>query len=218
MKHAVSWGEIVTPVFLEPEPGELFRKLTDQVGAVYFISSRGRLYSMLKQRYLKGNKRQVFTQFYCQYMLSDHFWRPTHQLVMRAFGPPQPSPKHEIDHIDNNGGNNVIENLQWVTRAENIALSFARGRKIKRGPDHWNHGKTPSAETRAKMSASKRGAKHPRFAGYWVVDRIRYNSTSEAAESVGTYPKRVYNWCRAGRNGWYFEPVSPKMGKNKSKR
>lgn len=44
-----------------------------------------------------------------------------HQLVMEVWGPPKPSEKHEIDHIDGNPLNNHISNLQWVTHKENMA-------------------------------------------------------------------------------------------------
>jgi hypothetical protein len=50
-----------------------------------------------------------------------------HQLVMKAFGPKQPSEKHEINHIDGNKQNNNIENLEWLTHQENIQHAFDNG-------------------------------------------------------------------------------------------
>lgn len=43
-----------------------------------------------------------------------------HQIIMELFGPPRPSNKHEIDHINAIRDDNRIENLQWLTRKENI--------------------------------------------------------------------------------------------------
>ncbi|WP_263787312.1 NUMOD4 motif-containing HNH endonuclease [Salinibacter grassmerensis] len=46
-----------------------------------------------------------------------------HRLVMENFGPEQPSEDHEVDHIDEDKSNNDINNLQWVTRKENVRRS-----------------------------------------------------------------------------------------------
>lgn len=52
-----------------------------------------------------------------------------HHLIAYAFLGPRPSPLHEIDHID--GGkydklNNRPENLQWVTKKENMKRFHAQ--------------------------------------------------------------------------------------------
>ena len=46
--------------------------------------------------------------------------RTVHSLVMEVYGPSPPSPQHDvINHIDGNKQNNHIENLEWVTEAQN---------------------------------------------------------------------------------------------------
>lgn len=48
-----------------------------------------------------------------------HRSRAVHQLVMEAFGPPKPSPKHIIRHRDGDSFNAHISNLRWGTFGEN---------------------------------------------------------------------------------------------------
>lgn len=54
-----------------------------------------------------------------------------HQLVMRAFNPTSDNTL-QIDHLDNNGLNNSITNLEWVTASENIQRSFQRNNTTKK--------------------------------------------------------------------------------------
>lgn len=57
--------------------------------------------------------------------------RVVHRLVIEAFGPPQPSPTHECNHKDLDKTNNRIENLEWVTRSENLSHMY-RNRSVRR--------------------------------------------------------------------------------------
>lgn len=47
-----------------------------------------------------------------------HRTRKVHRLVAETYIP-NPEGKREVDHIDNNRKNNCIQNLRWVTSAEN---------------------------------------------------------------------------------------------------
>lgn len=51
--------------------------------------------------------------------------RSIHRLVAFAFVP-NPLNLNEVHHIDNNKKNNKVENLKWVTRAENMRLSVQK--------------------------------------------------------------------------------------------
>lgn len=54
-----------------------------------------------------------------------------HRLMAIAFLGDPPSTKHQVDHKDGNPRNNRVENLEWVTRQENIRRSFANNKKRK---------------------------------------------------------------------------------------
>jgi len=49
-----------------------------------------------------------------------------HRLVAASFLGQPPSPEHsQINHRDGNGSNNAVENLEYVTPAENMAHRYA---------------------------------------------------------------------------------------------
>ena len=50
-----------------------------------------------------------------------------HRLVAQAFLP-NPESKEFVNHIDNNGLNNSLQNLEWVTHAENMIHAQKQGR------------------------------------------------------------------------------------------
>lgn len=51
-----------------------------------------------------------------------------HRLVATHFIP-NPSNLPEVNHIDNNGANNHVDNLEWVTKSENMQHSRSQGRQ-----------------------------------------------------------------------------------------
>lgn len=56
--------------------------------------------------------------------------RYVHRLIAAAWLAPQPSPQHEIDHIDECRANNRPTNLQWLTKSENSS------RWMRNHPEH----------------------------------------------------------------------------------
>lgn len=55
-----------------------------------------------------------------------------HRLVANAFIE-KPDSEYDVDHIDNNKSNNNVENLQWLSRSENIKKAFKQGRPSPKG-------------------------------------------------------------------------------------
>ena len=58
---------------------------------------------------------------------SEHRHKWIHRLVALAFLGPQPTLKHEINHINGIKTDNRPENLEWVTRSQNIKHAFDTG-------------------------------------------------------------------------------------------
>lgn len=54
-----------------------------------------------------------------------------HQIVATAFHGQKPSKNHIVDHKDTNRRNNWAENLQWVTRLDNILLNPITRRRVE---------------------------------------------------------------------------------------
>ena len=54
---------------------------------------------------------------------SKQLTRMVHQLVLLTFVGPHPE-RHECNHVDGDKTNNRVENLEWVTRSQNILHTF----------------------------------------------------------------------------------------------
>lgn len=64
---------------------------------------------------------------------NDRKMKFVHRLVAEAFIE-NPYGKEEVNHIDGNKRNNNVDNLEWVTRSENVKHAYATGLKHPSGP------------------------------------------------------------------------------------
>lgn len=175
------------------------------------INARGRTIKQGEQ-ILKGKPTGYI---YASMIATDYSYNKrvaVHRLVAFAWLPDPPTIKHVwINHKDGNKANNHAKNLEWSTISENIKHKFAAGLYISpKGAEHWNHGKKASISTRAKQSAAKKGAKHPKFKGYYIANFKRFESATQAGQHLGIATKVILYRCKNPKfkgKGYYFIPV-----------
>ena len=72
------------------------------------------------QRKLHGRPLHLhYNRRYIQVSINDHD-ESVHRLVALAFLPPPKEGQNEINHKDGNKLNNVVTNLEWCSRSENV--------------------------------------------------------------------------------------------------
>ena len=156
--------------------------------------------------------------FYCTLTWDEngHYLFPAkriavHRLVAFAWLEQPNTGEVWVNHIDGNKANNHRSNLEWTTISQNIQHAFNTGlHPILKGSEHWNYGKKQSIDTRKKMSEQKKGAKHPKFKGYYFVNFKRYESATQAGKAINMPPKTITARCKSDKwrlKGWYFLPI-----------
>lgn len=98
----------------------------------YEISNKGRVWSHKFGNFLKPNKMNH--GYMCVHLYaggkSTRKVCTIHQLVAKAFLK-NPNKHTEVNHKDFDRENNSVENLEWVSRKENVQHAIAAGRKPK---------------------------------------------------------------------------------------
>jgi hypothetical protein len=113
----------------------------------YEISNLGRLRAVCRRKYqpyyyMRIMSPQVNRDGYLSIKLPNALGTYSHLLVHRAVAllflplPTSDISLMQVDHLDEDKTNPVVTNLEWVTKAENIQRTFAKGR------EPWNKGKT----------------------------------------------------------------------------
>ena len=115
----------------------------DAVGyeGLYQVSNMGRVKSMARlsiqghqiyERILKPGKVKHGYPKYGLCKGGKVYYKNLHRLIAEAFIP-NPTNLPCINHIDNNPGNNTIENLEWCTFSHNTRHAYKSQRLVKVG-------------------------------------------------------------------------------------
>lgn len=91
----------------------------------YRVYPTGRILSAKSKRFLKESTSGVYKKYNLsingkQYNIN------THRLLAELYIPNHEN-KEQVNHIDGNKHNNLLENLEWVSRSENAKHSFKIG-------------------------------------------------------------------------------------------
>lgn len=106
--------------------------LPDVIGEKYFVTRDGFVWSANYRNTGRSQKLigEASEGGYRVVMLSingKQVGRMAHVLVAEVFIGKRPTPKHEVNHKDGNKINNAVENLEWVTRSENMRHAMLMG-------------------------------------------------------------------------------------------
>ena len=109
----------------------------------YEVSNMGRVRSVERKVYISGGtaagkyrtvpsiirKPNIMKGYYCIALIIDNHCKVfrIHRLVAEAFISEQPTPEHQINHKDGNKANNCVDNLEWVTPAQNTHHAYEHG-------------------------------------------------------------------------------------------
>lgn len=100
----------------------------------YMVSDDGRVWSARSGVWMKPHVNWAGYLSVCLKNGKDHVRRVAiHRLVALAFLGEPPHPTWQVDHIDNDRANNRVENLQWLSPAENVQKSFKQSQRHPKG-------------------------------------------------------------------------------------
>jgi len=135
--HGISIDKPSTPrAFRFMDNGEIWAQVPS-LPPGYFISNAGRLKSYVKNKKGKVLKPKIGNSGYEVFCISingKNKTHLTHRLVAEAFIQNLDN-KPEVNHIDLNKVNNIVSNLEWVTRSQNAKhvidrTGYYSGRKV----------------------------------------------------------------------------------------
>ena len=116
-------------------------------GKPYKVSSLGRVMYAPTQKILKigeGGASPYYAVSLRRFPGDKPLRREVHRLVAMAFLGKHPAKAGlVVNHIDHNRYNNTVDNLEWVTQAQNLAHCRAAGRVFIHRDAKGNFIKTP---------------------------------------------------------------------------
>ena len=95
---------------------------------LYAVTSCGKVWSYRRKKFLKPADNGFGYLYVSLWKENKKHQARVHRLIAQAYLE-QPEGKTEVDHIDGNGYNNCVNNLRWVTSAENKANAKMSNKK-----------------------------------------------------------------------------------------
>lgn len=141
--------EILEPIYVEKEHHLVYNDDYDigefKVGdRKYTVYSNGRIFStefsrtnnkgVTRHYKAKELKPHKMPSGYYELNLGGRLYREKwflHRIVAEVFMKDSYKDGYEINHKDGNKGNNNVDNLEWVTRSENMLHAFENGLSVK---------------------------------------------------------------------------------------
>lgn len=137
-------------------------KNIEYLGKIVTVSSYGKIVVDDKEKTYRNNRDGYpVVPFPGRYVA-------VHRLVAMAFVEnPDPENKKEVNHLDFNRENFRWDNLEWVTRQENVAYSYNNGRYAERhknqigegNPNYGNRKLSKFYKENPEISKEKQGRK-----------------------------------------------------------
>jgi len=117
----------------------------------YEVSNKGRIRSWINSKQNKRKEPYLLNPFKVNGYLKVHLYKNgdknrllVSRLVAKAFIG-NSKDKNEINHKDGNKLNNNIDNLEWVTRSENLQHAYDTG--LRKKPNGESNGKSKLTES-----------------------------------------------------------------------
>lgn len=155
----------------------------------YTVKTDGSVYNKHGKR-LQQYKKDKYMSVYL-YRNKKRYYKTIHRIVAETF---IPNPKNlpEINHKDENPGNNNVENLEWCDRIYNANYGTLKQRQRERGI-HNNpfQNKHHSLETKQKISIKKKGQPSKRKREIYI-NGIKYESVTKAMQLLNISTKKLY--------------------------
>lgn len=86
----------------------------------YLINKDGVIYSLKTRKFLKPNVNKYGYKRFCFVDDNNKRVKKFLHILLALMFIPNPNNLDTVDHIDNNSKNNSIDNLQWLSRKDNV--------------------------------------------------------------------------------------------------
>ncbi len=194
-----------------------FYPLLEWPEGYYEINKMGQIRNKNKHRLVKEHLHDDGYTFYTLKINGKTTMRYTHVLVAKQFIP-NPENKPIINHIDEDKTNPCIDNLEWVTRNENIrhgtGISRANLGKNKLMNEYDVHGKYIRTWKSIRICADFFDTLYPNRSNISAIRSIlSFNSRNNTEKKV--FANRVFMYYKGNCDDIHFELCTQKARKYK---